>query len=83
MVSYLGVIFVSLCYSTLLSNAIFVPVWERQHSLRHILHINNLSNVAYWAAHMLYEYAWSLVLIILTLVLTHIMYKQCKDQVEG
>ena len=73
-VSYLGVIFVSLSYSTLFSNAIYVPVWERQRSLRHVLHINNLSNFAYWTAHMLYEYAWSMVLIVLTVILTYIMY---------
>ena len=73
-VAYLGVIFVLMCYSNLLSNAIYLPVWERQQSIRHLLHINNTSNIAYWTAHIVYELVWALLIVVFTMIIIKVLY---------
>ncbi len=72
--AYLAIIFMSVGYANILSTAVYMPVWERQQGLRHVLSINRTSALAYWTAHIGFEFLVSLALIVLTHVILHIMF---------
>jgi len=70
----IAVFFIGSAFMFVLPSAIFMPVWEKQQEVSHILHINGVSKIAYWVAHILSELLISVILIFVTYIIVYILY---------